>query len=65
MFDWCVIKCGVQELERFCVGDLPIYTILILTNPSLENVLSVTVSGVSALTPTPNKHSVVLKDWQL
>ena len=33
MFDWGVLKRGVPESVRFCIGDLPMYTFLIPTHP--------------------------------
>ena len=36
MFDWGVLKRGVPESVRFCIGDLPMYTFLIPTHPYLE-----------------------------
>ena len=31
MFDWFVVKRGVPECEQFCIGNLQMYTVLILT----------------------------------
>ena len=33
MFGWGVLKHGVLESVRFCMGDLPMYTFLIPTHP--------------------------------
>ena len=33
MFDWGVLKRGVPESVRFCIGDLPMYTFLVPTHP--------------------------------
>ena len=35
MFGWGVLKHGVPESVRFCFDDLPMYTFLVLTRPSL------------------------------
>ena len=33
MFDWGVLKRGVPESVRFCIGDIPMYTFLVPTHP--------------------------------
>ena len=33
MFGWGVLKRGIPELVRFCIGDLPMYTFLVPTHP--------------------------------
>ena len=42
MFAWGVLKFRVPELKRFCIGDFPMYTFLILnplwsTEPLIEH----------------------------
>ena len=36
MFDWGVLKRGVPESVRFCIGNLPMYTFLVPTHPYLK-----------------------------
>ena len=33
MFGWGVLKRGVPESVRFCIGDIPMYTFLVPTHP--------------------------------
>ena len=39
MFVWGVLKRGVPELVRFCIGDLPMYTFMTPAHPYLVGTL--------------------------
>ena len=41
MFGWGVLKHGIPESVRFCIGDLLMYTVLRGTNP-YQSVRSIT-----------------------